>query len=383
MRILYSHRIQSRDGQSVHVEQMVAALRQAGHEVLVVGPGFYQQAEFGAESRLVAWIRARLPAALGELAEVAYNVPAYRRLRRAAHSFHPDIIYERYNLYYLAGALLARRLGVPFYLEVNAPIADERMRFSGLRLRGLARRLEAWTWRAATRVIAVTGVLKSMITDAGVASERIEVVPNGIDPAAFADLPARPVAPDPLVLGFVGFVRDWHGLDAVIAAMAEHAGAPRLDLVVVGDGPARAALERQAAALGIADCVRFTGLAPHADVPRMVAGFDIALQPRAVAYASPLKLFDYMAAGRAIVAPDQANIREILTDRETALLFDPARPDAVWLAVLRLTGDAGLRGRLGAAARAEIDRRRYTWAGNAARLVDWAAHDMSRWNRAE
>ena len=375
MRVLYSHRIQSRDGQSVHVEQMVAALRQAGHEVLVVGPGFYQQAEFGAESRLVAWIRARLPAALGELAEVAYNVPAYRRLRSAAGPFRPDIVYERYNLFYLAGALLARRLGVPFYLEVNAPIADERTQFSGLRLRGLARRLEAWTWRAATRVVAVTGVLKAMIVAAGVAPERIEVVPNGIDPAAFAGLPVRPTEPDPLVLGFVGFVRDWHGLDAVIAAMAGYSGTPRLDLVVIGDGPARAALERQAAALGIADRVRFTGLAPHADVPRLVAGFDIALQPRAVAYASPLKLFDYMAAGRAIVAPDQPNIREILTDGETALLFDPARADGVWTAVLRLAGDAGLRGRLGGAARAEIERRRYTWAGNAARLVAWAARD--------
>jgi len=157
--------------------------------------------------------------------------------------------------------------------------------------------------------------------------------------------------------------------------MAGYGGTPRLDLVVVGDGPARPALERQAAALGIADRVRFTGLSPHADVPGMVAGFDIALQPRAVAYASPLKLFDYMAAGRAIVAPDQPNIREILTDGETALLFDPARADGVWTAVLRLAGDAGLRGRLGGAARAEIERRRYTWAGNAARLVAWAARD--------
>jgi glycosyltransferase involved in cell wall biosynthesis len=225
-----------------------------------------------------------------------------------------------------------------------------------------------------------------------VAADRIEVVPNGIDPAAFADLPARPPAPDPLVLGFVGFVRDWHGLDAVIAALAEQTGAeqtgaeqtgtehartPGLDLVVVGDGPARAALERQAASLGIADRVRFTGLAPHEDVPRLVAGFDIALQPRAVAYASPLKIFDYMAAGRAIVAPDQPNIREILTNGETALLFDPASPDAVWLAVLRLAGDAALRARLGVAARAEIERRRYTWAGNAARLVEWAGHDRA------
>lgn len=362
---------------SVHVEQMIAALRTAGHEVLVVGPGFYQQAAFGGESRLVPWVRAHLPAALGELAELAYNLPAYRRLRRAAASFRPDIIYERYNLYYLAGTLLARRTGLPFYLEVNAPIADERTRFAGLRLRRTARWLESWTWRAATRVIAVTGVLKSMIAASGVISERIEVVSNGIDPSSFADLPARPEAPDPVVLGFVGFVRDWHGLDAVIAAMAAHGGVPRLDLVVVGDGPARPALECQAAEAGIGDRVRFTGVAAHEAVPGWVAGFDIALQPRSVSYASPLKIFDYMAAGRAIVAPDQPNIREILTHGVTALLFDPTRPAELWQAVLRLADDPALRVRLGAAARAEIDRCGYTWAGNAARLIIWAEQDRS------
>jgi glycosyltransferase involved in cell wall biosynthesis len=378
MRILYSHRIQSRDGQSVHVEQLVSALRGAGHEVLVIGPRFYQQAAFGGESRLVAWIRARLPGAVGELAELAYNLPAYRRLRRAAGTFHPDFIYERYNLYYLAGALLARRIGVPLYLEVNAPIAEERMRFGGLRLHGIARRLEAWTWKAATRVVAVTGVLKSMIAAAGVPPGRIEVMSNGIDPSAFADLPLRPDAPDPLVLGFVGFVRDWHGLDAVISAMAKHGGSPGLDLVVVGDGPARSALEHQAANLGITNRVHFTGLAPHEEVPRLVAEFDIALQPRAVAYASPLKIFDYMAARRAIVAPDQPNIREILTDGQTALLFDPTQPDAVWRAVLRLASDASLRAKLGAAAHAAIEQRGYTWGDNAAKLIDWAARDVRR-----
>ena len=113
MRILYSHRIQSRDGQSVHVEELIAALRELGHEVLVVGPGFYEQAEFGGESGLVAAIRARLPRAMAELAELAYNVPAWWRLRLACRRFRPDLIYERYNLYYLAGTLVARRTGHP------------------------------------------------------------------------------------------------------------------------------------------------------------------------------------------------------------------------------------------------------------------------------
>ena len=138
MRILYTHRIQSRDGQSVHVDEMVAALRAAGHEVEVVGPAFYAESSFGGESRMVARLRRLLPGALGEFAELAYNIPAFLALRRAARSFGPEAIYERYNLYYLAGSWLARRLRVPYLLEVNSPLADERARFSGLRLRRLA-----------------------------------------------------------------------------------------------------------------------------------------------------------------------------------------------------------------------------------------------------
>jgi glycosyltransferase involved in cell wall biosynthesis len=368
MRILYSHRIQSRDGQSVHVEELVAALRGLGHEVLVVGPGFYEKAEFGGESGLVSTIRSRLPRWVGELAELAYNVPAWWRLRRALGRFQPDLIYERNNLYFLAGTLVARRCGVPLFLEVNAPLADERGRHGGLGLPWLARWLEGFVWRSADRVFAVTGVLKAMIAAAGVPVVRIEVVPNGIDPARFTSLPARPEAPDPVILGFVGFVRDWHGLDAVIAAMAADR-ATRLELVVVGDGPAVPALRAQAEALGVADRVRFAGLVAHEAIPALVAGFDIALQPRVVAYASPLKLFEYMAAGKAIVAPDQPNIREVLADGETALLFDPAVADAMWEAIRRLASDPGLRTRLGLAARAEIERRDYTWAGNAKRVM--------------
>jgi glycosyltransferase involved in cell wall biosynthesis len=374
MRILYSHRIQSRDGQSVHVEELVAALRAEGHEVLVVGPAFYEESSFGGESRMVATLRRLLPGALGELAELAYNLPAYRRLRRAAREFRPDAIYERYNLYYLAGAWLAARTKLPYLLEVNSPLAEERTKFSGLRLTRLAHALERRVWRAARHVLPVTGVLADTIEAAGVPRARITVIPNGVVLGRFAAQP-RPAAPDKVVLGFVGFVRPWHGLDAVLRAMA--ADDTGLALTVVGDGPVRAELETLAASLGLAERVRFTGLVDHHDVPGQVAGFDIALQPRVVAYASPLKIFDYMAAGRAIVAPDQPNIREILRDGETALLFDPDAPfDAprgLWPAIHRLAADPALRARLGSAARAELEARDYTWAGNARRVAALAA----------
>ena len=370
MRILYSHRIQSRDGQSVHVEELVAALRALGHQVEVAGPGFYQESGFGGESRRVAVLRRLLPGALAELAELAYNLPTWRRLVHTAGPLRPELIYERYNLYHLAGALLARRLRVPYFLEVNAPLAEERARHSGLRLRHLARWAERFVWRRADCVLAVTEVLKARIVAAGVDPARVRVVPNGVVPDRYPPPPPRP--PGPPVLGFVGFVRDWHGLDTVIRGMAAHPDGT-LRFEVVGDGPARPGLAALAGELGVAGRVRFAGVVPHEAVPAAVAGFDIALQPRVVDYASPLKVFDYMAAGRAIVAPDQPNIREVLAHGETALLFDPADPAAMWQAIAALIDDAALRARLGAAARAELERRDYTWRGNAARIVGWAA----------
>ena len=377
MRILYSHRIQSRDGQSVHVEELVAAFRSLGHEVLVVGPGLYEQASFGGESRLVPWIRAHLPVAVAELAELAYNIPAWWRLRTAYRRFRPDLIYERYNLYFLAGTFLARANRAILFLEVNSPLADERARFGGLGLPWLAHAAERYVWRSAAKVLAVTGVLRDAIVAAGVPAQRIAVVPNGIDPAQFSHLPARPAGDGPVVLGFVGFIRDWHGLDAVIDAMAAQGESGKLRLVVVGDGPARPALERQAASLGLGQRVTFTGLQPREAIPGLVSGFDIALQPLSVPYASPLKIFDYMAAGRAIVAPDQPNIREVLRDGETAVLFSPDEPGAMWRAISRLADDAALRQRIGLAARQEIAQRNYTWRGNAARVVAWAENNLA------
>jgi glycosyltransferase involved in cell wall biosynthesis len=380
MKILYSHRIQSRDGMSVHLESMVAALRAQGHAVRVVGPSAYSEASLGGESRATALLRRWLPAAAAELAELAYSIPAYLRLARAAAEFRPDAIYERYNLFFLSGALLARRLRLPFLVEVNAPLAEERTRFGGLKLRRLARWTERFVWRAACRVLPVTEVLAGHVRDAGIPAARITVVPNGID---LAEFPASVLAPaKPVVtLGFVGFVRDWHGLDAVVRAIAGFRGATPLELLVVGEGPARPGLELLAAELGIADRVRFTGLAERHAVPGLVAGFDIALQPASVAYASPLKVFEYMAAGRAIVAPDQPNIREVLEHGRTALLFEAGKPRAMWAAVEQLATDPALRARLGAAARAEVLARDLTWSGNARRAVALAEAEIVR--RAE
>jgi glycosyltransferase involved in cell wall biosynthesis len=375
LRVLYSHRIQSHDGASVHIEEFARALRNAGHEVLVVGPGLYARADFGGGSRLLSVFRRLVPQALLEIAELLYNIPAVLRLQRAYRSFTPDFVYERYNLFYLAGLLLRWWYRIPLYLEVNSPVAEERSRYGGLALRWFARIAERWVWLSANRIFVVTEVLKGLIISAGVPADRITVVPNGIDRESFVGKSYRAGSHGSVTIGFIGFVRDWHGVDAVIAGLAENRSGPTIRLIIAGDGPARPALEQQAAELGVQGKVQFIGLLSRKAIPGLICEFDIALQPHVVAYASPLKIFEYMACGCAIVAPDQSNIREILTNGQTAMLFEPADSNALWDAIRRLAADPPLRERLGRAARQALETRDYTWQGNATRVMTIAAGD--------
>ena len=378
MRVLYHHRTASRDGQAVHIDEMIAALRALGHEVEVIAPGGGGAGDgsMGSESGFISTLKRALPQALYELMELAYSAVAYTKLMRAARRFRPDVIYERYNLFLLTGSLAARRLKLPLLLEVNSPLFEERLKHSGgLSLERLARWAEGFVWRSADVVLPVTRVLAGHVVARGVPESRIVVVPNGINEDHFQAAPAQEAAKAALglqgrlVLGFTGFVRDWHGVDRVVEWMATADAPANAQLLVVGDGPVRAELEARAQTLGLGDRVRFTGVVHRDQVPAHVAAFDVALQPAVTAYASPLKLMEYLVMGKAVVAPDTPNIREILDHERNALLFSEGTPGALQQALTRACADAALRQRLAHEARATIDRLGLTWRANAARAV--------------
>jgi glycosyltransferase involved in cell wall biosynthesis len=220
-------------------------------------------------------------------------------------------------------------------------------------------------------------VLADMIAEHGVSPARLHVMPNGIDetmlPESAIDrsAKARLGLSGLLVLGFTGFVRDWNGLDRVIDLLAGP-GRESWFLLVVGDGPARESLERHARQRGVEGRLRFTGVVRRNEIASLVSAFDIALQPAANPYASPLKLFEYLALGRAVVAPDQPNIREILTPDSDAVLFEPGNGEAMASAVTRLATDDALRERLAAAGRQTVLRRGLTWRNNAQQVLEIA-----------
>ena len=368
MKILYHHRTRSRDGQSVHIDEMIAALRHLGASVRMVEPERVDAMKPARQKQL-------LPKLVYELLEFGYSGLEFFKLAAAILRERPDAIYERENIYMLSGVWAARLFSLPLLLEVNAPLAEERGKFGGLAMPAFARWTEEVAWRNATMVLPVTAVLGGYIQKAGVPASRILVTSNGVDTDAFrlVQPQARPRLPEAFkcgpVLGFVGYVRAWHGLPQVVDLLAADPVLAQASLLVVGDGPARGDLEAQARRLCVDGRVQVCGVIGRDGLAGYVSTFDIALQPEVTAYASPLKLFEYMALGRAIIAPDAPNIREILTHEVDALLFEPNNPESLAVAIRRLVGDADLRARLGAAAADKIQREDITWVRNARRVI--------------
>ncbi|MBB4844136.1 glycosyltransferase involved in cell wall biosynthesis [Paucibacter oligotrophus] len=378
MKILYHHRTASKDGQSTHITEMILGLRALGTEVIECAPsvGSDSPAEAGGGSPgWVGRLKALLPRQLYELAELAYSWIAYRRLSAAIRQHSPEGIYERYNLYLLAGIWAKKRFKLPLILEVNAPMAVERREYGGLSWPRLADWAELYVWRQADLLLPVTQVLADYMVGKGLDPARIQVIPNAINLAHYQHLPSVDEAKagqglqGKLVVGFTGFVREWDRLDRIMAWVAKQAPRYPVHLMVIGDGPARAEIEACARQLGVAERLSFTGAVPREQVPALSMAFDIGLQTALVPYASPLCLFEYLALGKAIVAPDQPNHHEILSAGVDAVLYDPLDTQGIEKALDQLCEDAALRERVAAAAAGVIKAKQLTWVQHAARVL--------------
>jgi glycosyltransferase involved in cell wall biosynthesis len=377
MRILYLHRTQGEEPESIHINAIVGALRDLGHEVSVVGPARLDAAKPDADQRSsLRTVKRLVPGAVFELLQLAYNAVILWNLRRTIREFRPDFIYERYALYGFAGVMTARRLGIPLILEVNTPYAQAWAQFYGLTFRRLARWIERRIFRAADHIITVTHVQSRMLVEEGVATERITVCHNAIDPSWFDPaLHENPLLRERLalgevVVGFVGTMNRWQGIPefpkAIDAVLRQH---PSVSFLFVGEGEFRAALEEECRARGYLDRVRFVGRRAHQEIPSYVRLMDIAVLLNSNDYGSPMKIFEYWGMQKAVVAPAVEPVTEVLRDGETGLLIP--RGDAIALSerIDELVRDARLRTALGKNGRDYV-LANHTWAGNAQRILD-------------
>ncbi|HID69265.1 MAG TPA: glycosyltransferase family 1 protein [Desulfobacterales bacterium] len=379
MKIIYHHRTLADGAEGIHISEMVNAFRQLGHEVLVLGPGVKREGDSESRSDRFFWVKRLFKGPLYEVVELAYNVVGYRSLRKAIKEFEPDFIYDRYITYNYSAVAAAGKSHLPIFLEVNAPLAYERDHEPDetLYLKKIAYSIEKKACCDASSAIVVSTPLKEYLTSIGVPGNQVHVLPNGVNLEKFYPrersgqlMNKLSLTKDDVVIGFVGILRPWHGIDFLLDAFARICKeVDNCTLLLVGDGPIQEEIEDKAKHLGLKDKVTITGRVPHKEVADYVALFDVAVSPRATFYASPMKIIEYMAQQRAVVAPDMANIRDLINHEEDGLLFKPDDLDALVEALREMVVNQELRLKIEKRALQKVEKQ-LNWKNNARFILD-------------
>ena len=303
-------------------------------------------------------------------------------LARAAHfgkavlahlTLHPDYEVVHYRNIWdgLAAAQNKKRLGYQTLFEVNGlPSIELKYHYPGIDpdLLTKIKEQEIATLHLSDAIICPSNVTRDYIVSLGLDRKRVNVIPNGVSPA---DFPASPLpsrdgrAP---VLLYIGTLADWQGLEVVIKALPKVLAQQAVRLQIVGRGRSRQrkVLSKQIRKLGVEEHVTIQPAVPHHEVPALIAEADICLAPlglndrNVTQGACPIKVLEYMASSRPLIASNMPIVRELVREDVDALLFSPNDPDDLARQVLTLLNDTALSRRLADSA-TERARVKFTW----------------------
>jgi len=354
-------------GCSLHVQEVVRAMLRTGAEVELFATRIDGQPPHGLETVHVH----QLPAVpKGDLAgREQAALAANDGLRQALHESGPfDLIYERYSLWSHAAMQWARNNKVSGVLEVNAPLIEEQAKYRGLIDIEKARWVADRVFCDAAALIAVSqGVADYIHRDHPMAGRRVHVISNGISSYRFPEnlTPTIAKTPGSFTVGFLGTLKPWHGLETLIESFfgALHNGDPRVRLLVVGDGTERENIIARLEERNLQNIVQFTGAVTSDEVPGLLASMDVGVAPYPNLpdfYFSPLKIFEYMAAGLPVVASRVGHLHELVEDGVNGLLFSPGDPAGLAYALKYLRQNREHGEQMGKTGREKV-LRKHTW----------------------
>ena len=382
LRVSYLHYLQKSDTAMSHVRSFSDAATELGHDVVVrpLNVHFENVSNDGNEPKpgVASKLKDPLRRFLHEPKELLWNVRYARREAAAIQQARPDVLLVRDHSLTASCVWTARRTRLPLVIEFNAPALESKLFLSQYwHVPGAARFLERLKLSRADRCIVVSSALRDHLSELhGVPKDKIGVVPNGADPELFSgETAASRSIPENIrsgvVVGFVGSFQAWHGTD-LLSEMTLSLGRrhPEVRFLFVGDGPERQRVAERLSELS--DRVHFTGSVPHDEVAGFVAAFDVGVVSDAGFYMSPLKVFEWMAAEVAVVAPRLGPLEEVIQDGAEGLLFEPGNAEDLSRAVEQIVVDQEKRRSLGASARRRIVES-LTWRHNAARVLELCA----------
>ncbi len=388
MHVLYHHRTQGRGAEGLHVAKVVEAFQRLGHRVTIVSPpGIKPDAEHTrapldkayeqTKGIRTLWkiVSKRAPQVLFEILEIVYNLYAIGAIRNVASHGDIDFIYERSAYFLFAGAMMSKFFDIPLIVEANEVVGIKRAR--PLVLKGLARKLEAYTFKRASVIFTVSSYLKDKIRDILQSESKMMcVTPNAIDPEEFR----RPTKRDVIrrkynlanrtVLGFAGWFDWWDRLDLLVSAIKElvDGGHQNVCAMIVGDGYRIAEVKALAVNLGIKDRVIFTGPIERNEIIDYLDAIDVGVIAHSNEFGSPVVLFEMMALGKIIVAPRLRPITDVIKNRMNGMLFEPLDLSSLTETLENVLLNFEESKEIGRRAR-EIALSKFTWHNNAKRIL--------------
>ena len=270
-----------------------------------------------------------------------------------------DLVYERYSLWSCASLKRAAQQGIPSVLEVNAPLIEEQSQHRELVDSQLAVTIRNEAFEAATSIIAVSEKVADYVRDCLPTTQhvKVHVVTNGVDTDRFRP-DVAPIAPaEQFTVGFLGTLKPWHGLESLLAAFSIlHSQQPNVRLRIIGDGPMRESLQESVASEygSMQSNIEWIGAVPPRDVPGHLTALDVAVAPYLDSpnfYFSPLKVFEYMAAGCPVVASSIGQLNSVIEHGRTGWLYPPGDTNSLAQALGSLAQSPEMCARLGQAAR--------------------------------
>lgn len=336
-KILYHHRTLADGAEGVHIREMVRSFRNTGHIVYIdaLYPTRATEENGSLKSRIIKKLRWKLPQSVYEFLQVTLNFYTFYNFYRQIRAKRPQLVYKRHSQFDIGPILAAKLYRIPVILEANSCFSSfESLKFEAMKLKHLGRWIERQTFLSSDIIFAVSSPLKRKIVQLGIPDKKVIVLPNGanykkFDPAAISSQKKSEIRRkygiqnDSFLVGFVGSLREWHGIDFLLNVFAklvrEH---PEMILLIVGDGPIRHKLFKLTEHLGISEKVIFTGNVEHDEIPVVVSFFDVAVLPAEYRHhASPMKILEYMAMEKIVIAPDMENIRNIIDENKNGILF--------------------------------------------------------------
>jgi glycosyltransferase involved in cell wall biosynthesis len=357
-------------GSSIHVQEILYAFIRFGAQVKLFATTIGGKTPPGLENMEVY----SLPNFSGDREEfvVSSNRIMKETLEQAGHL---DLVYERYSLWSFSAMEYAKSLYIPGLLEVNSPLIEEQAKYRRLPNRTLAEYTTKHVFQTASLLIAVSNEIAAYLHRFPCTHDKVQVVPNGVNVNRFPEnlrATNRRFA-ETFTVGFIGTIKPWHGLPILVEAFDYlRDRVQNVRLVIVGDGPGYHELVKNLEDKNLLHSTEITGAVSPSEVPGLLSSMDVAVAPYPRLehfYFSPLKVYEYMAAGLPVITSRIGQLVELIHDGVNGILVTPGDPLALAAALEKLYSDPKLCKRLGKMARQTmIDS--HTWDAIVYHILD-------------